>query len=95
MKFELGASPPDDNSGVAVGDIYGSKQHKVTRYWAVIAIRDEICICLGLDNDGNITTGTNYGLHVFEGGCGWGGRKRLGRITNLDTAFNVIWESLP
>lgn len=94
IKFDVGENPPESRDGVCVGDVYGSKQHKVTRYWAVMAIRDNLVICLGLDKDGNITTGTTYGLHVFEGGCGWGGRKRLGRITNLNTAFHVEWETL-
>lgn len=95
MKFNTENAPEQPNEGVQVGDVYSSKQHRVTRWWVVVAIRDDTVVCLGLNEIGEITTGTNYRKHVFEGGCCWKGRQRLGRVKDLDLSLNIEWETLP
>lgn len=95
MKFNTENAPPLPDEGVQVGAVYSSKQHRVTRWWVVVAIRGDTVVCLGLNEKGEITTGTNYGRHVFEGGCCRKGRQRLGRVKDIDLSMNIEWENLP
>jgi hypothetical protein len=100
MKFnvpEISKEQIDDPIEVCMGDVYPSKNQRKTFYWLVIGLTGNMVHCLGLDADGQITSTTSYGKHVFEGqGTLWKGRKRLGRVDGLDTLdFDIIWDEQP
>jgi hypothetical protein len=92
MQFNLTDAPEIPDDGIQVGDIYASKQNRVTHYWLVVAVRGENITVLGLDKTtGQITTGQSYGRYVFEGNSHWKGRKRIGRCLNFNTTFDIEW----
>lgn len=93
MQFNLTEAPEILDDGIQVGDIYASKQNRVTHYWLVVAVRGEQVTVLGLDKTtGQITTAQNYDRYVFEGNRCWKGRNRIGRCLNFNTTFDIVWE---
>lgn len=98
MKFNLPTPTPPDavSTEVRIGDVYNVKGRGPARCWLIVALRDRMAICLGLDAEGCIVSGTTYGVHVFEGDRLGSRRIKLGRVEGLDElSFDVQWEQEP
>lgn len=90
MKAILTKPLPEIDDSI-VGNVYASKNSMVTKFWLVVAIRDNTAICLGLDDDGNITSGTNYGEYVFTDKRYWN-RRLVGRCEGVrDLNIKIDW----
>lgn len=96
MKFDTKNAPDFPSDEVAIGNVYISKNSRVTKYWVVVAIRDNTCIMLGIDEHGDITSSASYGRHCFEDTQYFKGRKPIGRVVNMPTLeFSIEWSALP
>lgn len=98
MKFNLPTPiPPKASlSEVRIGDVFNVKGRGPARYWMIIALRDRMCVALGLDAEGTIVSGTTYGVHVFEGDRLGSRRIKLGHVEGLEElSFDVQWEQEP
>lgn len=99
MKFNLPTeTPPEpERTEVRIGDVFNVKGRGPARFWLIVAIRDRMCVALGLDAEGVIVSGTTYGTHVFENDQRLGIRRiKLGRVEGLDElSFDVRWEQEP
>lgn len=85
MKFSLGEVPARLRDGVQTGDVYGARGPG-PRYWIIMSVKQNSCSALGLNDDGEVVSATNYALHVFER------RQLLGRCEELEgMKFSVIW----
>jgi hypothetical protein len=94
MKFNLAAAPPDPPPSTLVGlvgNVYRCKGGNKSKYWVIVSVHNRTCVCLGLDDEGNVTSSTNYSEHVFEG-FPWS-RELIGRAVDMpEMRFNVAWE---
>lgn len=98
MKFNLPTeTPPEpERTEVRIGDVFNVKGRGPARYWLIVALRDRMCVAMGLDAEGTIVSGTTYGVHVFEGDRPGSKRIKLGRVEGLEElAFDVLWEQEP
>lgn len=96
MKFNTTNAPAIPDDSVAIGNVYLSKNSRVTKYWVVVGLRDRTVIMLGLDEEGNISSSASYGQHCFEDAAWCKGRKPIGRVVNMPTLeFQIEWDSLP
>lgn len=92
MKFDTTAKPDFDTPDDIIGNVYLCKGGNKTRFWIVVAIRVNTVVCLGVDQDGNITSSSNYGLHVFDG-CPWS-RQPVGKVLDMpDMNFSIRWDA--
>lgn len=94
MKFDFDNKPDFETQDEVdlVGNVYLCKGGNKTRFWVIVGVRANTVICLGVDEEGNITSSSNYGLHVFHNSP-WA-RKRVGRVIDMpEMKFNVAWES--
>lgn len=76
---------PDPIPIVEVGNVYLSKCRTVTHAWVVVAIKPSgnTVVCLGIDSEGEITTGTAYAIHAMEN------KKLIGRCDLSDMTFDM------
>ena len=92
MKFNLDGAPPEPPPSSLVGNVYRCKGGNKSRYWVIVAVHRGTCVCLGLDEEGNVTSSTNYAEHVFDG-FPWS-RELIGRAIDMpDMNFRIAWES--
>jgi hypothetical protein len=94
MHFDMQGAPIFLPEGPQVGYVYLSKNSRTTKYWVIVAINGRMAVMLGLDAEGNVVSGSNYGLHCFED-HEWGpGRKPIGVVRNMpDMCFDVEWSA--
>ena len=78
---------------VEVGNIYQSKNTRKTKYWVIIGVEKSSVHCVGINDEGNITSTVSYGRHVFEGyGDIFKPRKLLGKAKALKLlSFDIEW----
>jgi hypothetical protein len=69
MKFVLqNPQPvPDIDYTLRVGNVYPSKNTRNTKYWVVVAINKSGVHLFGINNQGEISTTSTLGAHVFDG----------------------------
>ncbi len=94
MKLDFSDKPKfvDQIEVGLVGNIYRCKGGNKTNYWLIVAVRENTVICLGLDDEGNVTSSSNYGLHVFYNSP-WA-RRPIGRALDMpEIKFSVSWEN--
>ena len=93
MKFNI-QQPINDrmiNGGVRIGDVYPAKGGARRRIalWVVLSITGtdhsgQMVHLLGLNEEGEITSTSSYGLHAMES------RERIGYVAGLeDMQFNI------
>ena len=90
MKFNLpNPQPlPDTNLKLRVGNVYPAKGGKGdTKYWVVLAIRNDAVHMIGLDKDGAITKAQSYGAHVFDGSS-WAFNRNLSLLGHCPEVEN-------
>ncbi len=95
MRFDFSGRPDFDTQleDSLIGNIYRCKGGNKTNYWMIVGVRASTVICLGLDDEGNITSSSNYGLHVFHNSP-WA-REPLGKAIDMpEMRFNVAWREL-
>lgn len=88
MKINLDNIRPTAPDGeIRVGDMFTSKNHRVTSYWLVAAVRGSSVHVLGLDRHGGIVATATYGVHAMRE------RPLVGRVEGLSditlTAHNA------
>lgn len=65
MNFNVDGMPPD-RSSVAPGNVYKAKGGKRTVAFVVLSVSKGYAHAIGLDEEGEISSTTSYGLHVFQ-----------------------------
>jgi hypothetical protein len=70
-----------------IGDVYPGKGGRGgRRYWVVVAARNRMLWCLGLDEGGNVVSAGGYGDHAFQR------RELLGRVKDFENmVLKVEW----
>lgn len=97
MKFNTKNAPDFPSDGLAVGNVYLSKNSRKTKYWVCIGItNDDMALMLGLNEEGLPTSVANYGRHCFEDRPWAVGRKPVGRVIDMpEMNLTIEWSSLP
>lgn len=93
MKFNTTDAPEIDPPHSIVGNVYRCMGGRKSGYWIVVAVHVNTVVVLGLNNEGEITSSSNYGLHVFYGNP-WS-REPVGRVIEMpDLNFVIEWNRL-
>lgn len=91
MKFNV-ENAPEIKSGLCLGAVYPSYNKRCTKFWVVVAIREDGGVTvLGLNSDGEVTCARDYAMHVFCGGPTWEGRPKVGQCKNFGLTFDIEW----
>lgn len=95
MQFNLPepAAEANDSNELQIGNVYKAQGQK-TAYWVVLGLDAKMVTLIGINKEGIITSGTNYGRHVFENNSPiFRVRQRIGFCSGLeDLAFNIEWD---
>jgi hypothetical protein len=97
MKFNLqNPQPvPDIDFTLRVGNVYPSKNTRHTKYWIVVAVNSSGVHLFGLNGNGEITTSSTLGKHVFDGTSPLftRGESLVGRCESLSDSmdFKIEW----
>ena len=83
---------PEHFDDSMIGNVYRAKGGTLTKFWVIVKTRGNRAVVLGLDANGEITTGETYGLWVFDGSTPLFNRSLVGKIRGLENLkLEVDW----